>query len=137
MSVRPFDVPIAIEAATAITVGQPKFRLPVSEKTWPVIFLSLVHRTTSHGGCGVSDPSWLGTSVLAMLACLECGVRKAGEMPLGVPKGEGGNRAENLRSKGWRAPGRCDRGTDTWECALLLGGEDRIEPCKAMSSELS
>lgn len=51
----PLDVPTTIEVDTAIHVGRPKFLLPTSENAWPVIFLNLVHLTTSHGAGGVSD----------------------------------------------------------------------------------
>lgn len=51
-------------ADTAIHVGDPKFRLPASEKDCPFSFLRLVHRTTSQGGVGESASaesraSWL------------------------------------------------------------------------------
>ncbi len=66
-------------AETAMQVGEPKFRLPVSEKACPFSFLSLVHLTISHGGEGVSESpgsrsSWLLTETLRL-----CPPRKAGE----------------------------------------------------------
>ncbi len=45
----PFDVPNAIDAATAIQVGRPKLRRETSENACPVNFRSFVHLTTSHG----------------------------------------------------------------------------------------
>ena len=56
----PFEVPKAMEADTTIHVGRPKLRLPISENACPVIFLSLVHRTTSQGAGVVSESpaSW-------------------------------------------------------------------------------
>jgi len=53
----PFDVPSAIVADTAIHVGVPKLRLPPSENSWLLIFLSFVHRTTSHGADRSSSSS--------------------------------------------------------------------------------
>ena len=59
----PFDVPKTIDAETCIHVGVPKLRLPTSENACPFIFFNFVHRTTSHGGDGVSaspeSGSWL------------------------------------------------------------------------------
>lgn len=102
----PFEVPMIIDAATARQVGRPKFRFPNSEKACPEIFFSLVHRTTSHGGCGVSAPSEFWRSWLESDDCLECGPRKAGESALGESRGEVGILAENLRSKGCKEGGR-------------------------------
>lgn len=50
----PFEVPKAINAATAMHVGRPKFRLPISENACPLIFLSFVHLTTSQAASGES-----------------------------------------------------------------------------------
>lgn len=47
-------MPITIDAETARHVGDPKLRLPASEKACPFNFLSLVQRTTSQGGDVVS-----------------------------------------------------------------------------------
>lgn len=87
----PFDVPNAIDAETAIQVGLPKLRLPISEKAWPVIFLSFAHLTTSHGPCGVLVPP---TPEIVWLAddCLECILRKAGDDARGE-SAEGDKRA--------------------------------------------
>lgn len=50
----PFEVPRTIEAETAIHVGDPKLRFPISEKACPLSFFNFVHRTTSQGGVWVS-----------------------------------------------------------------------------------
>lgn len=50
----PLVVPKTMESEIAIQVGEPKRRFPASEKACPLSFLSFVHRTTSHGGEGVS-----------------------------------------------------------------------------------
>lgn len=68
----PFEVPNTIAVETARHVGRPKLRRPISEKAWPAIFRNLVHLTTSHGACGVSDSrsgvlergSWLANEEL-------------------------------------------------------------------------
>jgi hypothetical protein len=75
----------------------------------PVIFLSFVQRTTSHGGCGVSasDPSWLWSNMLLTEVWRECVLRKAGEVFRGDASGDGDSLAENRLSKGCKAPGRC------------------------------
>jgi hypothetical protein len=79
----PFEVPKTIVAETARQVGEPKFRLPASENTWLFSFCNFVHRTTSHGGVGVSASpasrsSWLLSETLRL-----CEGRKAGEEGLG------------------------------------------------------
>jgi len=58
-------------AATAKQVGEPKFLLPASENAWPFSLLSFVHRTTSHGGDGVSvspgsSKNWLVTETVRL-----------------------------------------------------------------------
>lgn len=50
----PLDVPTTMAVEMAMHVGRPKLRRPTSEKARPVIFCSLVHRTTSHGPFGAS-----------------------------------------------------------------------------------
>jgi hypothetical protein len=127
---KPLDVPITSEAATLRQVGRPKLRLPTSEKTWPVAFFSLVHRTTSHGACGVSAPSaacwkmsWLETEDWR-----EWGDRNAGDEARGVASGEGERREEKRRSKGWSDVGRFGR-REACETGTLLLGEDSREPC--------
>lgn len=75
----PLEVPNTIVADTARQVGEPKFLLPASEKTWPFNFLSFVHRTTSQGGDGVSvspgsNSNWLLNETFRLWL-----VRNAGE----------------------------------------------------------
>lgn len=108
---KPFEVPIASDAATLRQVGRPKLRLPISEKTCPVIFFSLVHLTTSHGACGVSASSgccWK-RRLLDKDDCLECADRKAGDAARGDARGEGESREEKRRSNGCNEVGRCGR----------------------------
>jgi hypothetical protein len=103
---KPFDVPITRDAATLRHVGRPKLRFPTSENTWPLIFLSFVHRTTSHGADGVSTSSFCwNIRLLDIDDCRDFGDKKAGEAIRGEPNGEGVNREENRRSKGWREVG--------------------------------
>ena len=71
--------------------------------------------------------------MLAILGCLDRGERNAGDTSLGVPSGEGDSRAEKRRSKGCSDPGRYDRVTESCDGARLLGGEDKIEFCRAVS----
>lgn len=53
-------------------VGRPKLRFPISENACPVIFRSLVHRTTSQGPwTGSLSDSGLGEIWLAMEECRE------------------------------------------------------------------
>jgi hypothetical protein len=108
---KPLEVPIASDAATLRHVGRPKLRLPISEKTWPVIFFSLVHRTTSQGACGVSASSgccW-NKILLDREDCLEWADRNAGEEARGDASGEGDSREEKRRSNGCNEVGRCGR----------------------------
>jgi hypothetical protein len=79
----PLEVPRTIVAETARHVGEPKFLLPASEKTWPLSFFSFVHRTTSHGADWVSlspgsSSSWLLSETFRLWLD-----RKAGEEGLG------------------------------------------------------
>ena len=97
----PFEVPSAIEAAIAMHVGRPNLRFPTSENASPVIFLSFVHLTTSHGACGdPADPSVCIEK--AMEDCREWMLRKAGEEARGVLSGEWDKRAWKRLSKGRR-----------------------------------
>lgn len=62
---------MTIEADTARHVGDPKFLLPASEKAWLFNLRSFVHRTTSHGGEGVSvspgsSSNWLLTEAVRL-----------------------------------------------------------------------
>jgi hypothetical protein len=126
---KPFEVPIASDAATFKHVGRPKLRFPTSEKTWAVIFFNLVHRTTSQGACGVSASSgccWK-SRLLDNEDCLECADRKAGDDARGDASGEGDRREEKRRSNGWREVGRCGR-RELCDTGTLLPGEDSLEP---------
>lgn len=121
------------ETVTLRHVGRPKLRLPTSEKTWAVIFLSFVHRTTSHGAWGVSVPSdapsasCRNTMLLEIDDWRECGDRKAGEWPRGEASGEGDSRDEKRRSNGCRGVVRCGR-REPSDAGTLLPGEDNLEP---------
>lgn len=121
------------DAVTLRHVGRPKLRFPTSEKTCPVIFFSLVHRTTSHGACGVSVSSgccWK-SRLLDTEDCRECEERKAGlETMRGDASGEGESRAENRRSKGWSEVGRWGR-RELCEAGTLLPGEESREPWRS------
>jgi hypothetical protein len=120
---------MARDAATLRHVGRPKLRLPISEKTWPVIFFNLVQRTTSHGACGVSASSGCAwkNKLLESEDCLECADRKAGDNARGVESGDGDSREEKRRSKGCNEVGRCGR-RELCDNGTLLPGEDNLEP---------
>lgn len=128
---KPLDVPTTSETVTLRQVGRPKLRLPTSEKTCAVMVLSLVHRTTSQGACGVSAPwstaSGWKTMLLATEDCRECGDKNAGDWTRGDDSGEGDSRDEKRRSNGCREVGRCGR-RDVCETGRLLPGEDKPEP---------
>ena len=128
------EVPITIEAATLKHVGRPKLRFPTSEKTCADIFFNLVHLATSHGACGMSDSScWW--RLLETEDCRDREVRNAGERTLGECRGEGDNREENLRSKGWSGPGWWIRDMELWDTGTLLPGEDNIEPFNSQTNQ--
>jgi hypothetical protein len=127
-------VPKTIDAETAIHVGEPKLRFPASEKAWPFSFLSFVHRTTSHGGEGVSISP--GSSTIWLLNdSRRLAVRNAGEAALG-DSGDGDDiRDENRRSNGLNeGVGLLRPGREATEGSTLLLGEERIEPCRASVS---
>jgi hypothetical protein len=126
---KPLEVPTARDAATLRHVGRPKLRLPISEKTWPVMIFSLVHRTTSHGACGVSASSdaCRKSRLLDIEDCRECEERKAGEEARGDASGEGESREEKRRSNGWSEVGRLGR-RELCEMGMLLPGEESLEP---------
>jgi len=75
----PFEVPRTIDADTAKQVGVPKFLFPISENACPLSFFSLVHRTTSHGGDGVSVSPASDNLTLLIDAFREWTWRKAGD----------------------------------------------------------
>lgn len=54
-------------------------RLPASEKACPFSFLSFVHRTTSHGGDGLSKSPESGAIWLLIEGCLEEDLRNGEE----------------------------------------------------------
>ena len=118
-----------MEAAIATQVGEPKLRFPASEKAWPFNFLSLVHRTTSHGGEVSASPGSDGRWLLRETFLL-CPVRKAGEEGRGV-RVEGEDIRDWKRwSKGLKeGVGLLRLGREAKEGRMLLPGEDSIEPC--------
>lgn len=125
----PLDVPTTMDTATQRHVGFPKFLRPASEKTCAVIFFSLVHRTTSHGGCGVSASSWFcWSSEPESEGCRDWLVRKAGERTRGDAEGEGDRRAENLRSNGFSGECRECEACEAKEAGTLLVGEESMDP---------
>jgi hypothetical protein len=117
-------------AETARQVGDPKFLLPASENTWPLSFFSFVHRTTSHGGDGVSvspgsNNSWLLSETFRLWPDM-----KAGEEGLGEERYGEEIRDWNLWSKGRKEGVGLDRpGRKAREGSMLLPGEDITEPC--------
>lgn len=74
-------------------VGLPKFRFPISENAWPVIFLSFVHLTTSQGACNFSVSSTSRTIWLNREDWREWGFKKAGEVARGEFRKDGEVRA--------------------------------------------
>lgn len=80
----PLEVPMAMVADTVIQVGEPKLRLPASEKSWFLIFLSFVHRTMSQGAEPSSNvPKLTSPILLPKEDDLECGLRGDGESARG------------------------------------------------------
>jgi hypothetical protein len=123
-------VPSTIDAATAIHVGEPKFRFPASEKAWPFNFFSLVHRTTSHGGVGVSVSPWSKTNCELRDAVRLWPERKAGDdgLKFGMLEEED-MRDWNLRSKGRKdGVGLLKPGRGATDGRILLPGEEITEP---------
>jgi hypothetical protein len=120
-----------MEAETDIHVGTPKFRLPTSENACPFIFLSLVHRTTSHGGDGVSVSPESGSSWLVREGLRVFGLRKAGEEARGGVRVEDDRRDWKRLSKGRKdGVGLSRPGLEATEGSILLPpGEERKEPC--------
>jgi len=118
-----------MDAETAMHVGEPKFLFPTSEKACPFSFLSLVHRTTSHGGDGVSVSPESNAKLLLSETVLRCSARKAGEDDRGErPLGEA-TRAWNLLSKGRKeGVGLFRRGREATEGKTLLPWEEITEP---------
>lgn len=110
-------------------VGAPKLRLPASEKAWPLSFFNLVHRTTSHGGEGVSVSSRSSSPELREAERL-WPVRKAGEEDRGLLM----KLAEEIRDWNRRSKGRNDGvgllrpGREATDGRTLLLGEEITEP---------
>jgi len=83
------SIPLIAKEDTAIAVGTPNLRLPISLNACPSIFLNFVHRTTSHGTCGLSLGVISVTSAILLEYddILEC--REPGEGdPDDIPKDE-------------------------------------------------
>lgn len=78
-----------MEVETATQVGEPKLRLPSSEKALLLSFLSRVQRTTSHGAEGVSVSAWSKGKFDMNDTFLLWPDAKAGDEPRGVLVGEG------------------------------------------------
>lgn len=119
---------MTILVETAKQVGRPKFLFPISEKAWPLSFLSFVHRITSHGAetGSASDKPWKPT--LAKEDCLECAFRKAGELARGDLRGDGDRRDWKRRSNGGRGVAEPVRDLGKSSDRTSLWGEDRTEP---------
>lgn len=125
----PLDVPSTTCMETATHVGDPKFRLPISEKACPFSFLSLVHRTTSHGGDGDSVSPRSSTRLLMSESCLLWRERKAGEEGLGERLLGEAIREEKRRSKGRKEGVGLPRpGREASDGRTLLPGEDIPDP---------
>lgn len=123
------EVPNTMDAEIAIHVGEPKLRFPASENTCPFSFFSLVHRTTSHGGVGVSVSPDSSKNWLLMDACLLCPARKAGDDGRGDSAEGEAIRDWNRRSKGLNeGVGLLSPGREAREGTLLLPREDIMEP---------
>lgn len=126
----PLVVPKTIEADTAMHVGEPKFRFPASEKACPFSFFSFVHRTTSHGGEGVSVSPGPNRNWLLIDTCLLCPERTEGDDGRGDSNEGEAIRDWNRLSNGLKeGVGLPSPGREAREGTLLLPGEDTIEPC--------
>ena len=122
-------MPRTIDAETDIHVGTPKLRLPTSENACPFNFFNFVHRTTSHGGEGVSVSPESGRMVLAREACREWPLRKAGEDARGMLREELERRDWKRLSKGRKeGVGLSRPGLEATDGRMLLPGEERTEP---------
>lgn len=129
----PFDVPSAIVAETVIHVGVPKLLLPASENIWLLIFLSLVHRTTSQGAEGRSSPSMPpSSSLLPTDEFRERSPSRVGDSGDGV---DGCNREENRRSNG-RNEGEGENEGEKRAATPLPTSEEVTEPCKSNKPDI-
>lgn len=123
------EVPTTIDAETAKHVGDPKLRLPASEKAWPLSFRRRVHRTTSHGGEGVSTSAWSRINWELSDTLRLCAERKAGDAERGEWIAEEEMRDWNRRSKGRNeGVGLLKPGREATEGRTLLEGEDMKDP---------
>lgn len=126
------DVPSTIVAETARHVGDPKFRFPASENAWPLSFRSLVQRTTSHGGVGVSRSAWSRRNCELRETLRLWLERKgnAGDDERGVLILEEEIRDWNRRSKGRNdGEGLLRPGREATDGRTLLPGEETKDPC--------
>lgn len=125
----PLEVPSTIAADTARQVGEPKFRLPASEKTCPFSFFNFVHRTTSHGGDWDSvSPGSSSIWLLSETFRLWVG-KNAGDDGLGDDRCGEAIRDWNLWSNGRKdGVGLARPVLEAWEGSKLLLGEDITEP---------
>ena len=129
----PFVVPKTIIDATAKQVGDPKFRRPDSEKTWPLSFFSFVHRTTSHGGVEVSASTWSSrncelseTLRLWPWLCMKAGDEGRETLEPGLKEDM---RDWKRRSKGRReGTGELRPDREAMDGRTLLPGEEKLEP---------
>lgn len=125
----PFEVPITIEVDTAIHVGDPKLRLPASENVWTFILLSPVHRTTSHGGDGVSVSALSSCILLVKETFRLCAPKNAGDDGRGDKLEDEGILDWKRRSKGRKeGVGLFKPGRDATDGRRLLPGDDSTEP---------
>jgi hypothetical protein len=133
----PFDVPSAIVAETVMHVGVPKLRLPASENIWLLIFLSLVHRTTSQGAERLSNPpmptssSLLPTDEFRERTPSSEGDRAREEGDNAWLGLDGCNRDENRRSKGLKEGEGEKEDENRDPAALPASEEEAMEPCKS------
>jgi hypothetical protein len=131
IKIMPFDVPSTTEAETAMHVGEPKFLLPASENACPFSLLSFVHRTTSHGGEGVSVSPGSSRKLLLRDTLRLCPVRNAGDSDRGERGLGDAIRDWKRRSKGLNeGVGLFNPGREATEGSTLLLGDETTEPCK-------
>jgi hypothetical protein len=122
----PLEVPNTIDADTNMHVGEPKLRLPASEKACPLSLFSLVHRTTSHGGVCDSTSAWSSWKLELRDACRLWEERNAGDAERGLCMLGEEMRDWKRRSKGRNeGVGLLRPGREATEGRTLLPGEDR------------
>ncbi len=111
-------------------VGDPKFRFPASENAWPLSFFSLVHRTTSHGGVGVSISLGSRRSWLVAVDTCRLWVERKGDEGRGERRLDEEIRDWNLKSKGLKeGVGLFMPGREQTERRTLLLGDEAMDPC--------